>query len=253
LDQLQFDRDVHAYSRAVKGDRAVRIGPFVAGFDDHDDGLFFNYAVPDDHRVVTDGEIAALIAAFTERARTPRLEYLPQLCPGLADMLVSAGFVVERRLPVLVCDPGQVVGPSAPDGIDLVLADTDEQLLLAAQAQNEAYGRPEVTDHDVTRLRDVLRRGGLVALAADRASGVGVGAAMCTPPHRGVSELTAVGVRAPYRRRGIAAALTALATLGCRDVGISTPFLTPAGDAEERVYRSVGYRRVTEMLHISRS
>ncbi|MGH3772224.1 MAG: hypothetical protein ACRDRW_12640 [Pseudonocardiaceae bacterium] len=38
----------------------------------------------------------------------------------------------------------------------------------------------------------------------------------------------------------------------CPTVGITTPFLTPAGEAEERIYRRVGYRPVTEMLHISR-
>ena len=92
----------------------------------------------------------------------------------------------------------------------------------------------------------------LVALARDTASGRGVGGGLCAPPHGGVSELAAIGVRTPYRRRGIAAALTALLTRACPTVGITTPFLTPAGEAEERMYRSVGYRPVTEMLHISR-
>lgn len=38
----------------------------------------------------------------------------------------------------------------------------------------------------------------------------------------------------------------------CPSVGITTPFLTPAGEAEERIYHAAGYRPVTEMLHISR-
>jgi hypothetical protein len=50
----------------------------------------------------------------------------------------------------------------------------------------------------------------------------------------------------------VAAALTALLTRSCAGHGISTPFPTPAGVAEERVYRSVGYRPVTGMLHVSR-
>ncbi len=66
-----------------------------------------------------------------------------------------------------------------------------------------------------------------------------------------VSELAAIGVRASHRRRGTAAALTALLTRSCPTVGITTPFLTPAGEAEERIYRSAGYQRVTEMIHIS--
>ncbi|MGB6165124.1 MAG: hypothetical protein WCF33_11635 [Pseudonocardiaceae bacterium] len=69
----------------------------------------------------------------------------------------------------------------------------------------------------------------------------------------GVSELATIGVRIPYRRRGIAAALTALLTRACPTAGITTPFLTLVGEAAERIYRSVGYRPVTEMLHISAS
>lgn len=71
-------------------------------------------------------------------------------------------------------------------------------------------------------------------------------AALCAPPHGGVSELAAIGVRAAYRRRGIAAALSVLLTRVCSDVGITTPFLTPAGEAEDRIYRSAGYQTVTE-------
>jgi hypothetical protein len=33
---------------------------------------------------------------------------------------------------------------------------------------------------------------------------------------------------------------------------VTTPFLIPAGDAEECIYGRAGYRPVTEMLHISR-
>ncbi len=86
----------------------------------------------------------------------------------------------------------------------------------------------------------------------DGSTGRVVGGGLCAPPHDGVSELAAVGVRASHRRRGVAAALTALLTRSCPSHGIGTPFRTPAGAAEERVYRSVGYRPVTRMLHISR-
>ena len=78
------------------------------------------------------------------------------------------------------------------------------------------------------------------------------GSGLLTTPHEGVSELAAVGVREPFRRRGIAAALTVLLTRHGSLVGITAPFLTSEGDAEERIYRRAGYTRTTEMLHISR-
>ena len=152
----------------------------------------------------------------------------------------------------MTCRPGDVGDRAAPPGVEVVIAAGDDQLRHVAEAQNDAYGQAETTDHDVARLRDTITRGGLVALALDRSTGHGVGGGLCAPPHDGVSELAAVGVRAPYRRRGIATALTVLLTRACPEHGISTPFLTPAGDDEERIYRAAGYRPVGEMLHISR-
>lgn len=247
-----FCHRVHAYLRALAGPRGHRVGPFLASFDDHDAGLFRNYAVPDDGVHPTPDQVAELIAAFTGRDRTPRLEYLPDLCPAVEPALVALGFAPERRLPVMTCPPMDAVAPPVNGEIELSLATTDEHLRQVAEAQNEAYGQPETTAHDVARLRRTLDRGGLVALALNTATSRGVGGGLCAPPHGGVSELAAIGVRTPYRRRGIATALTALLTQACPTVGITTPFLTPAGEVEERLYRYVGYRPVTEMLHISR-
>ncbi len=242
---------LHAYLRALAGSRAHRTGPFLASFDDHDAGLFRNYAVPDDGADPTSDQVAELITAFTDRDRIPRLEYLPDLCPAVEPGLLAAGFAPERRLPVMLCLPTDAVLPSVIAGIELSLATTDEQLREVAEAQNEAYGQLKTTDHDVARLSGTVEGGGLVALARDTVTGRGVGGGLCAPPHQGVSELAAIGVRTPYRRRGIATALTALLTRACPTVGIATPFLTPEGEREENIYRSVGYRPVTEMLHIS--
>ncbi|MGH3601856.1 MAG: GNAT family N-acetyltransferase [Pseudonocardiaceae bacterium] len=247
-----FSHCLHAYLRALAGPRAPRVGPFLASFDDHDAGLFRNYAVPDDGVEPTGIQVTALIRVFTDRDRIPRLEYLPDLCPAVESGLLAESFVPERRVPVLTCLPTDAAAPPIVAGIELSLASDDEQLRQVAEAQNEAYGQPETTDHDVARLRGTVEGGGLVALARDLVSGRGVGGGLCAPPHNGVSELAAIGVRIPYRRRGIATALTALLSGACPTVGIITPFLTPESEAEERIYRSVGYRRVTEMLHISR-
>jgi GNAT superfamily N-acetyltransferase len=246
-----LDDALHAYLRALAGPRAVRVGPFLVSLDEHDAGLFRNYAIPDDGAEVTPNQVAELVALFVARGRTPRLEYLPRLCPTVEPGLAAAGFVPERRLPVMTCAPASVLAPPVPEGIGLALASSDVQLRQVAEAQNAAYGQPETTDHDVARLRHTLGAGGLVALALDIRAGRVVGSGLCAPPHGGVSELAAIGVRAGYRRRGIAAGLTALLTRACTSVAITTPFLTPLGEAEERIYRSVGYRPVTEMLHIS--
>ncbi|MGH3767169.1 MAG: GNAT family N-acetyltransferase [Pseudonocardiaceae bacterium] len=247
-----FSQRLHAYLRAHAGQRAHRVGLFLASFDDHDAGVYRNYAVPDDGADPTPEQIAELITAFTDRNRIPRLEYLPELSPAVEPGLIAAGFTPERRLPIMTCRPADAPASPVVAGIELSLATTDEQLRQVAEAQNEAYGQIETTDHDVARLRGTVAGGGLVALARDTTTGRGIGGGLFPPPHDGVSELAAIGVRSPYRRRGIATALTALLTRACGRVGITAPFLTPEDDGVARLYRSVGYRTVTEMLHISR-
>ncbi|MFB4301175.1 GNAT family N-acetyltransferase [Actinomadura sp. NTSP31] len=246
-----FESDVHAYLRAAAGDGAVRVPPFLARLDEHDDGLFFNYAVPDDGARPTSRDVANLVAAFADRRRTPRLEYLPAAAPGVEAALLAAGFRPERRLPILTCAQAKPM-PVVDGPVEIVNAADDALLWQVAAVQSEAYGMPEATEHDVARLRQVVERGGLVALAVDAASGEGVGAGQFGPPHRGVSELAGVGVRASHRRRGIAAAVTAWLTREGRAIGIATPFLMPDNDGAERIYQRAGYACVTEILHISR-
>ncbi|KAB8196726.1 GNAT family N-acetyltransferase [Nonomuraea phyllanthi] len=244
--------DVHAYLRSAAGDRAVRSGPFVVRFDEHDDALPFNYAIPDDHAAPTSGEVAALIAAFRGRARTPRLEYVPQAAPEVEDALLAAGFTVEGRYPLLVCSPDEAVDAPMDVRLDVRvgLVTDDDALLKVARVMNEAFEAPEATAHDVARLRRVLDGGGLVAAATTDAGEV-VGGGQLGRPHQGVAEVAGIAVRASHRRRGIAGAVTALLTRSGASAGIATAFLTPADDGAARVYARVGYHRAGEALHVS--
>lgn len=246
-----FESRAHAYLRAAAGDRVIRTGPFTVRIDPHDAGLFFNYAIPDDGAEPTGDHVQQLVEMFTRRSRTPRLEYFPAAAPRVEDALLASGFTAERRLPILTCDPAEAPAPRIVGPVEVVLAETDEQLRKVAEAQGEAYEQPVTSEHDVARLRRVLDRGGLVALAWDTVTGQGVGGGQIGPPYRGVSELAAIGVRVAYRRRGIASALAAVLTRACPSAGITTPFLMPENDDTERIYQRAGYRRASEILHIS--
>ncbi|MGR6916792.1 GNAT family N-acetyltransferase [[Actinomadura] parvosata] len=256
---------VHAYLRAAAGPGAVRSGPFLIRFDAHDDARPFNYAVPDDGASPTPEDVAALVAAFRERSRVPRLEYVPQTSPEVEAALLAAGFVPEGRYPLLVCPPAEVVDVPVPPDVRVRLVSDDPGLWAVARVMNEAFGAPEATEHDVARLRNVLDGGGLVAAAsvpAPAASGQTdggqvsggeqvVGGGQLGRPHEGVAEVAGIAVAQAYRRRGIAGAVTALLTREGAGAGVGTPFLTPADDAAARVYARTGYRRVGEALHIS--
>lgn len=239
---------MHAYLRSVAGPRSLRVGPFVIRFDDHDDALPFNYAIPDDDAAPTADDIGELVAAFRSRARTPRLEYVPSAAPKVEEAL--AGFTPEGRFPLMVCGPGEVTDvPVAGVAVSLVTEDAD--LWQVARVMNAAFDAPAATEHDVARMRRVLDSGGLVACATDTATGEAAGGGQLGSPHLGVAEVAGIAVLPAYRRRGIAGAVTALLTRAGGAAGITTPFLTPGSDEAGRVYARVGYRKVGEMLHTS--
>lgn len=245
---------IQSYLRAAASGRrdTARVGPFLAAFDPHSDNPYRNYALPDDRADPSPDDVRALVAAFEGRGRAPRLEYLPAAAPAVEAALLAAGFAAEGRLPLLVATPGTARDLPRPPGVALAVAVTDDDLLAAATAQNAAYGEPATTRHDVARLREGLAAGGSVVLARDAATAAPIGAGLYAPPRDGVTEIAAIGVIPAYRRRGVAGALCAQLLRAAFAAGVTTPFLMPAGAAEERIYARAGFARVSEILHISR-
>ena len=242
---------VAGYVRASAGRRAERIGPFLASFDLQSANPWRNYAVPDDSARPTPAEVAALVDGFAARGRTPRLEYVPQTAPEVEQALRTAGFAVEGRVPVLVSQPGQLPDRPAPEDITLTLATADPDLLDAAAVQHDAYGEPTPPgEGDLARLRATVARGGLVAVARDARTGAAVGTGLLNGPIDGIDELAAVGVREPYRRRGIAGALTVFLANAGHDRGVRLVFLE-AEPREERIYRALGFVDAAEKIWIS--
>ncbi len=98
----------------------------------------------------------------------PRLEYLPALAPEVEPALLAAGFVVEARIPMMVCRPAGALPQPAPDGVDLLVPRTDEDFAGLIAAQREAFGEDEpVSDAAVERLRRTVADGALAVLARD--------------------------------------------------------------------------------------
>jgi predicted GNAT family acetyltransferase len=71
------------------------------------------------------------------------------------------------------------------------------------------------------------------------------------PPPPLVTPLDAASLRPSYRRRGIAAAMTAWLAAAARAGGAATLYLM-ANEAEERIYARVGFVTGGRILHISR-
>jgi N-acetylglutamate synthase-like GNAT family acetyltransferase len=80
---------------------------------------------------------------------------------------------------------------------------------------------------------------------------IAAGAGEYSPIIDGVTELTSIGVRPAYRRRGIAAAVVDRLADTAREAGAVNLFLM-ANEAEERLYGRVGFVTEGRVLHISR-
>lgn len=249
-----MDTRIQAYLRAgtSQARETERIEPFLATFTRHSDNPYLNYALPDDDATPSAADVAALVAAYERRGRVPRLEYIARLAPAVEPMLLAAGFQIEGRLPLMICAPGAEQPLPIPPGIELLLPVSDAELLITVAAQSEAYSDPAPDPAIIPRLRAGIADGQIVVLARDLVSGEPVGGGICSVPHMGMTEIAGIGVRAPFRRRGVAGVLTLALLRAARAAGVEVAFLMAAHEAEARIYLRAGFTPIGEILHISR-
>lgn len=233
---------------ASRNRETARLGPFLATLSPHSDNPFLNYAVPDENASPTPAEVTALVDHYAARGRKPRLEYVPDLAPRVEPALLAVGFVVEARSPLMVL--GTFRPAPVPEGFALAEPKSDDEFRALLTVLNEAYGGPPPTDADVARSRERSNDGTITLLA--RRDGDPAGGGLVIPPEGGLAEVTSIGVRAPYRRRGLAAALVARLTELALARGVENPFLMAASENEARIYARVGYVTRGEMLFISK-
>jgi ribosomal protein S18 acetylase RimI-like enzyme/uncharacterized damage-inducible protein DinB len=231
----------------------TRVGPFTVHFDDHTANVWRNYAVPDIGAMPTGADVVALLGLFADRDRTPRLEYVPAASPDVEAALEAAGFTAEFRSPVFGCARGEVGDLPSPEGITFALVSSDTDLLDAVRVQHAAYDEPAPAGpKDVARLAALNGRGGIVVLARDVATGEPIGSGLCEEPTDGVSELAAIGVTEPYRRRGIGSAMTAFLARSMHARGAELIWLEREPHVQDRMYELAGFTRGAEKLWISR-
>jgi GNAT superfamily N-acetyltransferase len=195
--------------------------------------------------------VEALVAAYRARGRKPRLEYIPSVAPAVEPVLLAAGFEIEGRLPLMICETPVF---ESPPGIELIAPSTEDEFRGVAEVQWEAYEEREpMSDGAVAGLRRTADADGVVVLARDAETGEPAGGGLCVAPYDGVTELAAIGVRQKFRRRGIAAAMAGWLTDAALAKGMTLVFLMAHGADEARIYARAGFVEHGEVLHISLS
>jgi predicted GNAT family acetyltransferase len=236
---------VQASIRAVNAAErdSIAAGPFILYRSRASDHPYLNYAVPQADVASWEG-IEDLRAAFAGEGLQPRLEFVAESAPGLEEALAAEGFELQGRYPVMTLSAEALREVPAPDGVVIARVlegAVDVRVLLRTAA--EAFGDDGPTDEQVAGYRG---RGHLA-----RAHGEPAGAAFHSAIAEGVSELGGIGVREPFRRRGIAAALTGASAAAAVAAGARLCFLTPGDDGAERVYARAGFAREgTTVVHM---
>ena len=234
---------------AMLGRDAVEIPPFVCLFNPGDPLRFFNYAKPlEPVGAESDGlneSLATLREAFRARDRMPRFEFIEEYAPDLGPALAAAGFNLEDRYPLLVCTPETLRQMPPIDGLTITTLTPDspaEDLLACMHVQKQAFGDvagdpPTMEDVDDLR-RNLADDGAFLA----RLEGVPVGAMMYTSPLDGLTELAGGATLEAYRRRGIGAAMAAVATAHAFALGVEVVLLTAASEHASQVYQRAGFK-----------
>jgi hypothetical protein len=114
------------------------------------------------------------------------------VAPAIEPVLLAAGFEIEGRLPLMICETPVF---DSPAGIELVAPLTEGEFRGVAEVQWEAYEEPEpMSDGAVKGLHRTADAGGVVVLARDAETGEPAGGGLCVAPYDGVTELAAIGV-----------------------------------------------------------
>jgi GNAT superfamily N-acetyltransferase len=245
---------IHAYLRtSVRRWRdSEQVGPFLASYSRTSSSPYLNYAIPDDEAEPSPADVAGLIDVYSRRSLKPRLEYVPELAPKVERALLAEGFRTEARLALMEFGADDASGPVVPAGIELVTPSSTDELLAVRAVQHEAYDDAEPPgEEEVRSLQRNMASGGGAVLARTVVDRVPVGAGEFTAIVNRVTEVTSIGVRPAYRRRGIAAAMTGWLARAARASGGTSLFLM-ADEPEERIYARVGFITMGTVLHISR-
>jgi ribosomal protein S18 acetylase RimI-like enzyme len=243
---------IQNYLRVVApiGREVLTIGPFLATFNRTSPNPYLNYAIPTDAAEPTQSDVADLVRAYRQRGRRARLEYVRDIAPSVETALLAGGFRFEGRLPLMAFGGPDAAKVRPPQGIDLVVPSSDDELYAMATVQAEAYGEEPPDFGVVADRKHAVERGSLAMVARHRDDTI-VAAGSCSPIHDGLSEVAGIAVVPAQRRRGIATALAQRLAFELMTRGADLPWLMAAGESEQHAYERAGFVVVGEILHLS--
>ncbi len=244
---------LQAYLRHSAGQQyeCVPMPPFMLFFHPTDPLTFFNYAIPDAPPFDNlETALPALRREFLARGRLPRFEFIEECAPQLAPALRATGFTEEARQSLMVCTAETY--KAAPDVPVLTTSEltteatlNEVQTFLTCQRRGFDAQADAATEDEA---RHFLRTIGAGRAFVAWLDGQPVGAGVLSAPFDRVTEVAGLATLEPFRRGGIATALTALAVRRALEHGVELVCLTAANEQAGRVYERAGFARCATML-----
>jgi GNAT superfamily N-acetyltransferase len=240
--------------RRVAAERyeAVSVPPFTAFFHPFDAMVYLNYAIPDGP---FEGDVRdalhRLRAEFHARGRVPRFEYVVDLVPSLAEVLLRHGFEEEAEARLMTCTRESLVPAPVPPGLTFELLTSESPRASARDfcvTAREGFGNglaQDVTEEEVSKTLADLKDGrALIGRLHGEPAVIG----LFTPPREGAAEVAGVTTLERFRKQGLASALVFRLSEEAFRLGVEVLFLQTINEAAGRVYEGVGFRFLTRML-----
>jgi GNAT superfamily N-acetyltransferase len=243
----------HAHARAHTRE-AIDISPVTLYLGPERDPRYterapgYNVVIPNDDAA---GDVAAMLAQIRARVHERRgrahVELIEELFPRLRAALVALGLREVVREPLLTCTAERLRPALDIPGlaIDELTSTSPLSAMQEALDVNERGFDPSYAASASLADAERFRRDLTAARAfTARLDGTPAAGGMYTAPFGGLSRIVGVATLEPYRRHGIAAALTTYITRAAFAAGVEVVFLAAASDDARRVYERIGYRAV---------
>lgn len=214
---------------------------------------------PSDNVILAHWDDSAQLASSLSEARArvqhrggrTNVRLIRELFPRLTSSLVLAGFREVKREPLLVCTLEQFQPAGAVSGLAVVTLTSESPLEAVQQGLdvNERGFDLEYTGSATEELAATYRSTLITARAfVARLNGEISAGGMFHAPLDGVTQFSGITTLTPYRRRGIAAALTTVMVETAFDAGVDLVYLAAANEPARRVYERLGFREAGTLL-----
>lgn len=239
--------DLQEYSRfkARQHHEVIASPPFTLFLRSSDSSEDSNYAIPD---VLGNSDLSdslmRLQTVFTAHDRRPRLQFIEEAFPPLAPALSTAGWLRIEQSPVMICTPETYQPAPTIRGLTITTLSHESAVhTICESLDTNSLGfdpqAQQATLQDAEQFRQELIHSRAFTAYLDEQP---VSAGMFTDIHEGLTELVGITTLEPFRRRGIASALTAYMTHIAFSQGATLVFLSAANEQAGRIYERVGFR-----------